>query len=119
MAKNIVVQPLDQVSLQRYYLLRKERLELEALVRKISKAEDKVKTRIETLLKRGSPCEEGMFTAQFVPGGRYPKWKDAFIQACGEDKAAEVEANTPYTQKLEITVAEGFSEEFPAASQTA
>lgn len=45
------------------------------------------------------------YRIRLVEGARYPAWKTAFVEALGEDKAAEVTEATPPSIKLEVTPA--------------
>ncbi len=38
-----------------------------------------------------------------VTGRTYPKWKEAFVQHCGQIAASEVESTTPPSMSLTIT----------------
>lgn len=40
---------------------------------------------------------------QLIDGRVYVAWKDAFIAECGEEKARDIEAETPASQQLLVT----------------
>ena len=93
---------LPQSTMQKFYLKRQQRSDLEAQARKIKRDEDALKEIITKAIDNNYTIEAGALTAKFVPGAVRPSWKDEFVKRCGEDAAEEVIANTPPSKTLEV-----------------
>lgn len=80
----------------------KRRLELDREARQIKTKCDALSKVIIGALNDGDQVELGIYTAEVASGGRYPKWKEAFIERLGQVVADEVIANTPFTEVLNV-----------------
>ena len=97
-----VYRAIPQKLIKEYKFLRESRLELEREAQKNKKREDVLKESLLDLCRAGLPIQEGMFTVTVASKGRFPNWKDAFYERCGEEAAQEVIDATPYREELVV-----------------
>lgn len=76
------------------------------MLRKQKKLEDSLSEHIARAIKAGAKIEPGQLVAEMEAVGRWPDWKQAFIDRCGERAAEMVIACTPYTMRLKVSVAD-------------
>lgn len=59
---------------------------------------------VDWLKSKGkSSARKGAFNVALVDGNTYPKWKDEFIKALGEDAATEIINKTPASVRLIVS----------------
>jgi hypothetical protein len=79
---------------------------LDSRARLLEKQEKQLFDIIFAYLKKKSAVEKGMLSCAIVPGGRYPSWKNEFINRLGEDEANKIIANTPCKETILVDEAQ-------------
>lgn len=100
---------LDFDLVKEYYDLRDKRLSMERMAHKNKYREDELKNIIVECVKSKAEMPRN-FDIRVKEGGRFPKWKEEFIQRLGEDVANQVISATPFREELEVIFCPGFAD---------
>lgn len=97
---------LDEAILQRYTEADRKRKAAQA---ELTTAENLVKTIKKDIIewmttKMKNSLTKGKFIVTLKDGPKYPKWKDAYIEAFGEEEAKKVEAKTEPSKVLDVQI---------------
>ena len=101
-APGSLLSAIPQALLASYADLRNARLEAEKIANVHKTKEDELRKEISAALAAGAQCSKGPCSALLVPRGRFPDWKGAYVEACGDKAAQNVIESTPYRQELII-----------------
>lgn len=95
---------ITEEKLTRWYVLNKERLDLEREARQLDKERELLSTEFKAALEADGKASvsRGRFRVSLVDGRPSVAWKDELVRIAGADKAAELVAAAPVPKRVQV-----------------